>query len=1351
MTTSEKIHYFPHTLEDLLRRLHLLIFVLLSVRLCAQESHRSAPSYVYDNWRTDNGLPTNDIRDVLQTRDGYVWIATVKGLVRFDGYTFETFNSSNTPVFQRDIISNLCEDRNGVLWFAIDAGGVVSYQHGAFSVAGIPTEIRTKIILKIFVDRDGTVWVGTPDGLYARERDTFKRMEDFHGPVNDIGQDSSGRILVAGVNLHEINNGVIRQIKWSQEAVRSIGRLGIGTGGLQFISGGEKLYSVESRSSNGMRAILQPGPRRRVSTYLEESPGVFLGGSIERGLERLSNGVSSPVRGMEGQQGATLNIRKLSRDREGGIWIATGGGLLRMRPSFIWTIGQAERFPDNHVWSVFRARNGSIWAGTETGGTVNLDWKTIKSIYTRKDGIPADRITAMQQMSDGSMWFGGHPEGLVRKTGSHVEDLTHLPGYQGGSVRALFQDRRQRIWVGTTTGLSRFDETRFVSFPEVTRQTRGRVNSIQEDLNGDIWICAGRVFRLRGDSVKVFSAKGSAGGFPAWCMLVDGARVWYGAYGSGLHLIQGDSVVSFEQYSKEFGPDILSIMEDQSGKLWLNAEHELQCISKQEALEAVRGTRKTLEPKRYGTTEGLSDIEFNGSGLNSAARADDGSFLYASMNGIVVVNPRDAPSNSFVPPVLVEHVIADGHEIPISKSMEVPAGTKRIDVRFSVLTYESIPKVKFRVLLSGFDEQWIDLGSSSRSVSYANLKYGSYTFKVKAANSEGIWNEEGASIPFAVLPFFYQTPAFLVLSSLFVLSIIVAGYRWRIASLHTGQVMLQQTVHEKTLALKEEIEIRKGTEEELRIIQGELEIRVGERTRQLSTAVEELHRSRAQNQTIVDTAQEGIWMTDADDITIFANPKMAEILGCSIDMLIGSDIRAFLDEPGNKQLAAIRERHREGLVDRYELEFIQTSGARVSTVISASPILEANGKYQGSLAMVADVTNQKKSEKEHQRVEEELRRVQKMEAVGQLAGGIAHDFNNLLIPILGYAEMLQKELSHMDTAHRRVSTIRRAAEKAALLTKQLLSFSRRQVMESKVINLNRIIEDFSAILQRTIREDVEIRYVLKDDLYAMKGDASQIDQILINLLVNAQDAMPNGGIVTVETTNALVESGSSHLYSSLPPGRYAALVVTDSGKGIPSDVLSHIFEPFFTTKDKSKGTGLGLATVYGIVKQHIGHIWVDSAVGSGTSFTIYFPADEESTPADVVEGRSIESFLRGSATIVVTEDDDLVRQFACSILEEQGYNVHEAATGEACIEIFKRPGMHVDLLLTDVVMPVMNGRELYSALSAEFPGLRVVYMSGYSGEVISHKGILEEGVVLIQKPFTAETMLKRIQKSLRSE
>ncbi|MCX6134865.1 MAG: ATP-binding protein [Ignavibacteriales bacterium] len=1331
-----------------MRQSILIILTLLAVILRAQDANSSGPAYVYESWRTDNGLPNNDIRSVLQTRDGYVWVATVKGLARFDGATFRFFNSVNTPEMSGDIISNLCEDKDGRIWFGVDFGGLVWYKDGVFSVKDVPPELRYSLIRKTFLDDRGRFWVGSTEGLYVSDGGPLTKVKSFQGVVNDICQDRPGRILLASSSLYIVTDEGVKKAILVGESPKSIGRIGIGTDGTLMIGGDELIYKVTVNPNNLRWKSRKYDYRRRVTMFYEESPGVFLLTSYGYGVERLERGLLTPVRGLERLQGAFLNSRQIAAGQEKEIWIATGGGLLRLRRSFTWTIGKAEGIPDNHVWSVTRVRDGSIWVGTEAGPTVNLQHGTVRTILKKRDGMPSELITAVREMSDGSTWFGGNPGGLVRMSGRTYQDLSHESGYPGGSPRAILEDHQQRVWVGTTNGLTCYDGTKFTQFPEFTAQANRRVNSIQEDTNGDIWVCAGSIFRVRGDSLRAFRGAGTAGKFSAWSMYADTGRVWFGSYGSGLHLIQGDSVISFERYSMELGPNILSIMEDAKGKLWINAEHELQSISKQELLDAVAGKKTRIDPRVYGPLDGLNDIEFNGAGMHSSSRGDDGTILYASMNGLVVVAPTLVPTSSHAPPVRIEHLVVDGREVPYAEPVEIPAGTKSIDIGFSALTFESIPKVKMRYRLDGIDEDWRDLPFLRRSISFANIDHGTYRFRVIAANAEGIWNHEGASLSFTVLPYFYETKLFTLLSSLLVISLIIAGYRWRTATLHARQEFLQKIVYEKTGALKEEIEIRKGTEEELRIIQSNLEQRVEERTMQLSSAMEDLRRSREQYQKIVDTAQEGIWMTDAGNVTVFANPKMAEILGCPVESLIGSDILVFLDESSKAALAETRKRHRDGLGARYELEFIRPDGSRVSTVISATPILDEGGEYQGSLAMVADVSDQKKTEREHRRVEEELRQVQKMEAVGQLAGGIAHDFNNLLIPILGYAEMLQKELAAKEVPLKRITTIRRAAEKAALLTKQLLSFSRRQVMESRVMNLNRIIADFSPILQRTIREDVEIRYELSDDLCNMRGDASQIDQILINLLVNAQDAMADGGVVTVETTNASVSPGETGAYGALKPGNYAALVVTDSGKGIPAEVVDHIFEPFFTTKDKSKGTGLGLATVYGIIKQHNGHIWVDSTVGVGTSFTIYFPAAEASLPAKSDTVPAQETMLTGTATIVVMEDDDLVRQFAHTILDESGYNVQEFATVDKCLKFFRESGIHVDLMLTDVVMPVMNGRELYATLAREFPDLKVVYMSGYSDEVISHSGILEEGVALIQKPFTAETLLKRIQKAL---
>jgi PAS domain S-box-containing protein len=1331
-----------------MRQSILIILTLLAVILRAQDANNSGPAYVYESWRTNNGLPNNDIRSVLQTRDGYVWVATVKGLARFDGATFRVFDKTNTPEISRDIISNLCEDKNGRLWFGVDFGGLVWYKDGKFSVKDVPPELRYSLIRKTFLDDRGRFWVGSTEGLYVSDGGPLTKVKSFQGVINDICQDQLGKIFLASSSLYTVTDEGVKKVILVGEPPKSIGRIGIGTDGTLMIGGDELIYKVTVNPNNLRWKSSKFDDRRRVTMFYEESPGVFLLTSYGYGVERLERGLLTPVRGLERLQGAFLNSRQIAAGQEKEIWIATGGGLLRLRRSFTWTIGKAEGIPDNHVWSVTRVRDGSIWVGTEAGPTINLQHGTVRTILKKRDGMPSALITAVREMSDGSTWFGGNPGGLIRMSGRTYQDLSHESGYPGGSPRAILEDHQKRVWVGTTNGLTCYDGTKFTQFPEFTAQANRRVNSIQEDNNGDIWVCAGSIFRFRGNSLRAFRGAGTAGKFSAWSMYADTGRVWYGSYGSGLHLIQGDSVISFEQYSMELGPNILSIMEDAKGKLWINAEHELQSISKQELLDAVAGKKMRIGPRVYGPLDGLRDVEFNGPGMHSSSGGDDGTILYASMNGLVVVAPTLVPTSSHAPPVRIEHLVVDGREVPYAEPVEIPAGTRSIDIGFSALTFESIPKVKMRYRLEGIDEDWRDLPSLRRSISFANIDHGTYRFRVIAANADGIWNHEGASLSFTVLPYFYETRPFMLLSSLLVISLIIAGYRWRTTTLHSRQEILQKIVYEKTGALKEEIEIRKGTEEELRIIQSNLEQRVEERTKQLSLAIDDLRRSREQYQKIVYTAQEGMWMTDENGVTVFVNPKMAEILGSSSDQLVGSDILSFLDDEGKSTLADSRNRHREGLSDRFELDFIQSDGTRVSTVISATPILGDNGEYQGSLAMIADVSSQKKTEREHQRIEEELRQVQKMEAVGQLAGGIAHDFNNLLIPILGYSEILQKDLAGKEASLKRISTIKRAAEKAALLTKQLLSFSRRQVMESKVINLNRIISDFSAILQRTIREDVEIRYALSDDLYNMKGDGSQIDQILINLLVNAQDAMPGGGAVTVETTNASVAPGESRAYGALQPGRYVALVVTDSGKGIPAEVVGHIFEPFFTTKEKTKGTGLGLATVYGIVKQHSGHIWVDSTVGVGTSFTIYFPADLSSLPPASEVVRSKESTPGGTASIVVMEDDDLVRQFARTILEESGYQVRDFASVEMCLKFFREAGSRVDLLLTDVVMPVMNGRELHESLAREFPDLKVVYMSGYSNEVISQSGILDEGVILIEKPFTPETLLKRIQKVL---
>ncbi len=384
---------------------------------------------------------------------------------------------------------------------------------------------------------------------------------------------------------------------------------------------------------------------------------------------------------------------------------------------------------------------------------------------------------------------------------------------------------------------------------------------------------------------------------------------------------------------------------------------------------------------------------------------------------------------------------------------------------------------------------------------------------------------------------------------------------------------------------------------------------------------------------------------------------------------------------------------------------------------------------------------------EHTRLEEQLLQSQKMEAVGRLAGGGAHDFNNLMQIILSYAEMAV-ERSAMDPEERQdLEEIKKAATRAANLTRQLLAFSRKQVLDPKVLDLNAVLKDLEKMLPRLIGEDVDFQLILAPDLGRIKADPSQIENVIMNLAVNARDAMQYGGTLTIETGNTEIDEEYARFHPFVPPGRYVMITVTDTGVGMDAEVRSHIFEPFFTTKEAGKGTGLGLATVYGVVKQSGGYIWVYSEAGKGASFKILLPCVDESA-VEVKLGSEREESPRGSETILLVEDESSLRKLVSQLLRTWGYTVLEASHGEEAINMARiHPGA-IDLLLTDVVMPAMSGRELAKLLVPLREGIKILYMSGYTDDTILQHGVLDPGSALLQKPFTQETLSRKVYEAL---
>jgi len=378
----------------------------------------------------------------------------------------------------------------------------------------------------------------------------------------------------------------------------------------------------------------------------------------------------------------------------------------------------------------------------------------------------------------------------------------------------------------------------------------------------------------------------------------------------------------------------------------------------------------------------------------------------------------------------------------------------------------------------------------------------------------------------------------------------------------------------------------------------------------------------------------------------------------------------------------------------------------------------------------------------HKRLEEELRQSQKMEAVGQLAGGIAHDFNNVLNVIIGYSQLLLAKLAKDDPAHGRVEEIRKAGERAATLTQQLLAFSRKQVLHPRVVNLGDTLREIDHMLRRMIGEHIEVTATIDPHLAQVKIDPIQVQQLLMNLVVNARDAMPGGGKLTFELMNQEMDESAGRLHN-IPAGRYVMLSVSDNGSGMTPEVRRHVFEPFFTTKEVGQGTGLGLATVYGIVRQSGGHIWLYSEPGIGTTFKIFFPRVDEPRDRGAVELRP--KIGRGSETILLVEDDPALRALAQQVLSAAGYRVLTAEDGNAALLASEQHNGPIHLLLTDVVMPKMGGKEIASRLAVPRPGMKVLFMSGYTGNALAQQGTLDEAVGFIQKPWTPEALCQKIR------
>ncbi|QEM67540.1 response regulator [Geobacter sp. FeAm09] len=531
--------------------------------------------------------------------------------------------------------------------------------------------------------------------------------------------------------------------------------------------------------------------------------------------------------------------------------------------------------------------------------------------------------------------------------------------------------------------------------------------------------------------------------------------------------------------------------------------------------------------------------------------------------------------------------------------------------------------------------------------------------------------------------------------------------------------LLEATVHERTAQLEagnallaQEIVLRKQVEAELK-----------------KAAI------------IMDRMADAVAWVAPDGRFLYVNDAACRMYGLSRDEMLSltvPEISLTLNNPEAWQHLMDYLR-REGY-RHFEAEAATRDGRRFPVEITAN-YLNIDGR-EYNCTILRDISERREAEAEKQALTLQLSHSQKIESIGRLAGGIAHDFNNLLTPILGYAELLKNRFPADSRDAARVERIAQAAGKAKILTQQLLSFGRKQILEMKTIDLNNVVASFYEILRRTIRENIAIRLHLAETASGIRADRNQLEQIIMNLAVNAQDAIADRGVITIETAPVILDDEYVRQHEGLAPGPYLLLAFSDSGAGMDRDTLAHVFEPFFTTKDVGKGSGLGLATVYGLVRQHGGHVAVFSEEGEGTTFKIYFPAVAGELSREAAVAEEFAEVDVAGCTILLVEDNDMVRNLVSDLLESRGCRLIVAEGPRQALEL--SAGRELDLLLTDVVMPDMNGPELSAKLRPGHPGLRTLYMSGYTDNAIVHHGVLDEGVNFIPKPFTARDLMRKI-------
>ncbi|MFQ5571919.1 MAG: two-component regulator propeller domain-containing protein [Rhodothermales bacterium] len=795
-------------------------------RLFAQglDPNKEIAQYARDVWTTDEGLPQNSVNAIVQTRDGYLWLGTYEGLVRFDGVRFTVFDKLNTDAFLDNVVYALHESRDGSLWIGTQAGGLMRYKDGGFQTYTTDDGLSRNFVTSIGEDHDGTLWVGTNDGGVNRFRDgvfTVFTTDDglSSNAVVSLHVDRRGTLWFGtngnGLNRYKdgvfttytIAEGLSSDVVWAIHEDRE-GSLWIGTrgGGLNRLKDGVfTTYTTDDGLSHN-----------HINTLYEDRRGTLWIGTDGGGLTRLCEGRFDTFATRDGLSGDV--IWAVLEDREGSLWVGTlGGGLNRFKNSKFTVFASGEGLSHNAIRAIYEDRSHDLWIGTMGGGLNRIHDDTITA-YTTADGLSSNSIWALGEDREGGLWIGTRRAGLNRFKDGVFTTYTTADGLGNDFVRTVKETRDGSLWIGTNGGgLNRLQDGALSLYTTEDGLPSNTIWILHEDRNGVLWIGTrgGGLSRYQDGVFTTYTvADGLADNFVTTIYEDADGVFWLGSYGKGLTRYKDGVFTVFTTRDGLFDDVVHQILEDNRGYLWMSSNRGIFSISKRDLTSFAEGSLVAVSSTAYGKADGLRSVEGN-SAAPAGRKTRDGTLWFATMNGAVAINPDSTRLNPIAPPVIIENMVAGDEVVDLrEEQIVVPPGNDKIEIDYAGLSYLAPEKVFFKYKLEGYDKRWEEAGTR-RTAYYTNLSPGAYTFRVIASNNDGLWNETGASVAFYLEPYVYQRTWFYLLLGLGLVGLGVAGYRFRVQHLRRRTARLERAVRRRTYAIHRQARQLKQTVKDL--------------------------------------------------------------------------------------------------------------------------------------------------------------------------------------------------------------------------------------------------------------------------------------------------------------------------------------------------------------------------------------------------------------------------------------------------------------------------------------------------------------------------------------------------------